>query len=131
MKIVNASTQEQELEIVELATKFYRDIFPLYFSDDEIQKFEKSKVLDFSAKKLNYHGTMKEAFVVLACLQTLISILEATEPSGKYESLFFKNAQILNDYGIHFPFCYKQFTKAKDLESVLSIFTKATNQLLI
>lgn len=131
MKIVYASTQEQENEIRELVMRFYRDIFPLYFSDDKIQEFERTKVLTLSAKKLNYHGTMKEAYAVIASLQTLISILESADPKAKYEWVFYNNAQTLNEYGIHFPFSYEQFTEEQGLGSILSVYAKAANQLLV
>lgn len=132
MKIVYASTPEQEMEIKRLTAKFYRDIFPLYFSDEEIRSFKEAKVLNFPEMQFNYHGTLKEAYSVIASLQTLISILETANPGPKYEWAFYLNAQTLNEYGIHFPFRYNQFTGAKSVKGdFISIYAKAANELLI
>lgn len=120
------------MEIKKLATKFYTDIFPLYFSDDEICRFERTKVLHVPERRPNYYGTLKEACKVIASLQILISILESAKPRPNYEWIFYHNAQTLNEYGIYFPFQYSQFTRQKHVrKNIFSMYVKAANDWLI
>ncbi|NRD78264.1 YhcU family protein [Bacillus sp. BRMEA1] len=133
MKIVFASTPGQEEEICELVRYVYSNIFPLYFTDDEISQFEKLKVLHTSDQQFEEIGTLKDAFQVMASIQTLISILETTDLDEQYAELFNKNAANLQDLGLFFPFEYEQFVSAKSMKnsSALSMYMKAHNQLLV
>lgn len=132
MKIVYASTPDQEEMIKELVETFYRDIFPLYYTDNDIKKFERLQVLHTSTRHFEYFGTLKEAYQVITSLQTLISILQSQEPQPKYKSLFQNNAAILKDYGLFFPFDYEQFLDAKDMkDNLFSVYSKAANELLV
>lgn len=132
MKIVFASTPDQEEMIKELVKNFYQDIFPLFFSDEDIEEFERLEVLHTSTRHFEYFGTLKEAYQVITSLQTLISILESSELQPKYESIFQTNAAILKDYGLFFPFDYAQFVEAKEVkEEELSIYSKPANELLV
>lgn len=132
MKIVFASTPDQEVKIKELVDSFYQDVFPLYFSDKDIDEFKKMKVLHTSTRHFEYFGTLKESFQVITSLQTIISILESLDSDQDYEAVFQKNVQILKEFGLNFPFEYGQFIVAKDLkEEVFSVYTKAANELLI
>jgi len=122
----------QEMEIKKLANRFYTDIFPLYFSDDEICRFEQTNVLNVPDAKANYNGTLREACEVIASLQILISILETAKPRPNYEWIFYHNAQTLNDYGIYFPFQYSQFTEKKTMgKDIFSMYVKPANEWLI
>lgn len=128
MKIVFASTPSQGEEINGLVRYIYSNIFPLYFTDEEICKFERLKVLHTS----DDFNTLKDAFQVMTCIQTLISILEATQPDEQYASLFNKNVETLKEFGLFFPFKYEQFEEAKCIRtSMLSIYSKADNELLV
>ncbi|MFE8703145.1 YhcU family protein [Cytobacillus sp. FJAT-54145] len=132
MKVVFASTPDQEEEIKVLVSQFYMTIFPLYFSDKDIKEFERLKVLHTSTRHFEYFGTLKEAYQVITSLQTIISILESSEPQPKYKSLFQKNVRILKDYGLFFPFDFNQFLEAKNIKNdVFSVYTKAANELLV
>lgn len=132
MKVVFASTPDQEEKISELIEVFYRDVFPLYFSDKDILEFNTMKVLHTSTRNFEYFGTLKEAYQVIASMQTLVSILESANPLPKYKAIFHHNARTLNDYGLFFPFEYDQFIEAKSMKNELfSMYTKAANELLV
>lgn len=132
VKIVFASTPDQEEKIKELVKSFYRDVLPLYYSDNDIQDFEKRKVLHTSTRHFEYFGTLKEAYQVIASLQTLISILQTKDLEPKYEGVFQTNADILKEFGLFFPFEYEQFLEAKGIkEEIFSIYSKAANELLV
>jgi len=128
VKIVFASTPSQEEEINELVRYIYSNIFPLYFSDEEICQFEQLGVLhpteDFS--------TLKDAFQVMTCIQTLISILESSPLDEQYAALYNKNVATLEEFGLSFPFDFEKFLSVKSMRhSMLSIYTKADNELII
>jgi peroxiredoxin len=132
VKIVFASTPGQEEEICELVRYIYSNIFPLYFTDDDIHQFQQLKILHTSEQQLQEFGTLKDAFQVMASIQTLISILESPQLDNQYEALFNKNAATLEEFGMAFPFAYEQFVEAKNMKNtMLSIYTKADNELLI
>ncbi|MBY0123143.1 YhcU family protein [Bacillus sp. S/N-304-OC-R1] len=132
MKVVFASTPEQEQKIQELIQKIYSKVFPLYFFDEEIKEFERKQVLHTTTRHIEYFGTLKEAYQVIASLQTIIAILELSHLDLKYEGLFEKNVYTLHDYGLTFPFSFRHFCKDKIMKSdVLSIYTKAANEILI
>jgi len=128
VKIVFASTPSQEEEINELVRYVYSNIFPLYFSDEEISQFEELKVLDTS---LDFN-TLKDAFQVMTSIQTVISILESSPLDEQYEMVFNKNVATLKEFGLFFPFDFEQFMEGKSLKSsMLSIYSKADNELII
>ncbi|PLR77559.1 hypothetical protein CU633_10205 [Bacillus sp. V3-13] len=132
MKVVFASTPGQEEKIRELISYFYSSVFPLYFSDEDIKDFERSKILHTTARHFEYFSTLKEACQVIVCLQTLISILELSVQEEKYQALFYKNATILNEFSLYFPLTYGQFFEARSMKNnVFSIYSKAANELLI
>lgn len=132
MKIVYASTPSQEEEISELIQYFYSNVFPRFFSDKKIREFEQLKVLHASVRHFDHFGTLREAFQVMATLQTMIFILETTEQEDYYESLFNKNVYVLREYGFYFPFEYEQFLNAKAVKSnVFSLYTRPANEMLI
>ncbi|CAH0344233.1 DUF5365 family protein [Bacillus sp. CECT 9360] len=138
MRIVFASTSEQEQEIGNLVSFFYRSIFPKYFTKDEILHFEKIGVLQTPANSITYFGTLKDAFQVMTCLQVIISILEKKESSnmaleGKFIRLFENNVRILNDYGVLFPLDLNHFDSLKNEENDDSflLYVEAANQYLI
>lgn len=132
VKVVFASTPDQELKIQELIGKFYSNVFPLYFSDDDIREFEQQKILHTSTRHFEYFGTLKEAYQVIAGLQTLMAILESRPISGKYETIFFKNVQILQEFGLSFPFDYSHFCGERmPRNDLFSVYAKAANELLV
>ncbi len=132
MKVVFASTESQEEKIRELIDHFYSGIFPNYFTDREIQKYEKLKVLNTTRSHFEQIGTLKDAYQVIASLQTLSAILEIETLDGQYAETFYKNVSILEEYGLYFPFEYEQFETSKMIkEHELSIYSKPANQMLM
>ena len=134
MKVVFASTKEQEEKIQELADYMFTFIFPNYYDDDEIANFKKIKVLHTSKRHFEYFSTLKEAYQVITCLQTIISILEykLKHPTDTdYEEIFNHNVSILEDYDVFFPFYYCQFNSTVKSKLSMSIYKKAANELLI
>ncbi len=133
MKIVFASTPSQEQEISQLVRYIYSNIFPLYFTDKEIYQFERLKVLYTSKQHFAEFSTLKDAFQVMTCIQTLISILEMTQLEEQYLDLFNKNAANLNEYGMYFPFEFEHFIGKKKWfnSTMLSMYSIADNELLI
>jgi hypothetical protein len=132
VKIVFASIPSQEEEINELVRHIYSNVFPNYFSDNEIKEFQQINVLHTPTHYFNDINTLKEAFQVMTSLQTIISILEMAELSDCYSVLFSKNVSSLLKFGLFFPFDLEQFVEAKSKKICLfSIYTKAANELLI
>lgn len=133
MKIVFASTPGQEKEISDLVNYMYSHVFPAYFTDLEIQEFDRLQVLHATEQQFDDFSTLKDAFQVMAALQTIISILESSVLENKHSSIFRKNIATLKKYRIFFPFDLQQFIDAKNSKkhNVLSVYTKAANELLI
>ena len=131
MKIVFASTPGQEQEINELIHYFYSKVLPKYFTDKEIEGFFRKGVLHKNEAADSF-GTLRDAFYVMASLQTLIFILEAPNPSDHHRALFSKHAHTLRDYGLYFPFDFETFIFClKDGNPIFSMYTPAANQLLV
>lgn len=109
VRIVNALTDGQESVIQELSSELFQNVFPLYFPELEIQRFKKRGVL--SLQNQLYQGTLKEAFQIMACLQTVHSMLSKRHRvyDAKEWALFNKNCALLNDCGMNFPFTYDDF----------------------
>jgi hypothetical protein len=132
VKVVYASTPEQVEKIQELIQIFYTDVFPLYFTDEEIIEFEQLNVLQLSESSFDYFGTLKDAYQVITSLQTLCHILEGSHFNHHYEPLFYKNVETLNEFGLSFPFRFENFSISKHLKAEnLSVYSRADNQMLV
>lgn len=132
LKIIFASTPMQEKKIRELVSYFYSDVFPLYFSDEDIEEFENLDVLHTGPEQFERFNTLGDAFKIITSMQTLISILETGNIKENYRSMFRKNAQMLSDYGICFPFNFNQFSDSTHVRlNYISTYTKAANRLLL
>jgi hypothetical protein len=132
VKIVFASTPGQEEEISELVQYIYSNVFPLYFADEEIKEFERLGILNTYYDHIQDFSTLKDAFQVMASLQTIISVLEMPTLDLEYSSLFNKNVENLEKFGLSFPFQYEQFIDAKNMKKCFfSVYTKAANEMLI
>ncbi len=102
MKVVFASTPEQVTKIMELTEQIYSDVFPIYFSDKQIQEFEKRNILQFTSNDFQQLDTLKDAYQVIASLQTLIHILQSADVH-QYMDTYYKNISILEEFGIYVP----------------------------
>jgi hypothetical protein len=127
MKVVTASTPEQEQFIKELVTYMYTEVFPQFFSDEYISEIQKLNVLIPENEEL-YNGTLKEAFHLISSLQALIAVIESVKTDGvldSYSEIYEKNTAILEDYGYKFPFSIHQFSNARD--EMISCFSKPSS----
>ena len=132
MKVVQASTPCQEEEIKKLLKQVYSEVFPIYFSDKEIQTYEKCNVLYMSTKHFERFSTLKEAYQIIASLQTLITILKHERFDDRYIEIFYKNVSTLVEYDLYFPFEYDHFSESEIRGNErLSMFTSAANEILI
>jgi hypothetical protein len=135
VKVLYASTEEQEKKIVELINQLYTQIFPFYYEDEEIAEFKKMGVLHIEQLHFENFNTLKDAFQVIASLQTIITILEEKMQKPLhhyYGKLFNRNIDLLEKYDIFFPFNYSIFNrKDKILFDSFSIYKKAANEILI
>ncbi|AZB42004.1 hypothetical protein CEF21_06685 [Bacillus sp. FJAT-42376] len=133
MKIVTASTNEQEQHIEELVEEMYKEVFPIYFSDETIGQLEKMAVLKPTDETMIYNGTLKEAFEIMSSLQTLIAVLKHADEGRKqeYESLYERNREILGRYGYELPLTFSDFLTEGGKGPLLSRYTKAANRYLI
>ncbi len=132
MKVLLASTPEQEEEIQNLIRYMYSSIFPEYFTDHEIKKFDSEwQVLHIETKNSEYVGTMQEALQIITSLNTMISIIESCNMNDVYEEMFYHNVEILQGFGMFFPFSFQQFSNENSSKQSLSMYSKADNHLLV
>ena len=129
MKVVFASTPEQRIKIMELTKQLYSDVFPNYFTDEEIEEFKKQNILRVTTNQFEQMDTLKDAYQVIASLQTLTLILEGETLDYQYMETYYKNVSILEEYGVQFPFDFHQFVDSKNDQ--ISIYTKVANDLLV
>ncbi|MGM0837856.1 MAG: DUF5365 family protein [Bacillota bacterium] len=137
MKVVYASTPEQEDHIGELVQHLLTNILPYYFTDKEIENLESQLSLHTGAVHDTftvYNGTLKEAFHIISCLQAIIAVIETIQDEGiklKHRELYKRNVNMLLDFGFSFPFAIEQFTQQTKNPTVLSKFIRASNQFLV
>ena len=132
MKIIYASTPEQEKKINHLVEYFYANVLPKYFTDKQINEFIKMNFLNVNDFN-NQSDTLKEAYQIITSLETICFLIESQSlDKEKYQKMFNKNAQILNNLGFSFPFYYNTFLETKNISMEMgSIHVKAANHLLI
>lgn len=139
VKMVFPSTEEQELEIACLVARFYESVFPKYFTEQEIFQFRELGVLEPNKSAFTYFGTLRDAYRVMTCLQTLLFILDKNERENsmvmdpKHEEMFQKNISLLNECGIFFPFFYDHFTEMNHErdKDIRMMDAQAANQYLV
>ncbi|MFS0645438.1 DUF5365 family protein [Siminovitchia sp. 179-K 8D1 HS] len=133
MKVVFAATKEQKETINSLIDDFYSSIFPSYFKDDDIYSFFELNIMRIPSFE-DWPNSAEDALNVIAALQVMKSLLEMNNISRQnahLEAIFYKNKQILEKYGVSFPFTYSQYTRQKQPSHSLSIFKTAYNDFLI
>jgi hypothetical protein len=137
VKVVYASTPEQEDHIGELVQHLLTNILPYYFTDKEIENLESQLSLHTGAVHDTftvYNGTLKEAFHIISCLQAIIAVIETIQDEGiklKHRELYKRNVNMLRDFGFSFPFAIEQFTQQTKNPMMLSKFIRASNQFLV
>lgn len=134
MKVVVASTNEQENHITELVDQLYTEIFPKFFPNDKIVELKELNVLLPQESDQIYNATLKDAFKIISSLQALIAVLDLLH-EGKheyeYKEMFERNTQNLNDYGYFFPLTFSQFKDAECQEGQFSQFIRPANSYMI
>ncbi|SDL68532.1 DUF5365 family protein [Sediminibacillus halophilus] len=110
MKVITASTSEQQEYALSLMKEIYDRILPEYFSEGYIAKLKSFQLMDIpSLQELS----LAEIFEVTTALQTITSILDTHLQQGtgigEYEDTFQKNIRILGSYHINFPFTLRDF----------------------
>ena len=78
--------------------------------------YDSMGLLQFDINRKLYNGTLKEAFQVMTALQTVTLIIESVnkfdaEEYLKYTDKFNFNVDLLNYYGLFFPFNFQYFKK--------------------
>ncbi|OAS84096.1 MULTISPECIES: DUF5365 family protein [Metabacillus] len=134
MKVVVASTEEQERHIDELVEQIYTEVFPRFFPDTEIKTLKGQKVLQPQDSDQMYNGTLKDAFHIISSLQAVIAVLEHINDckhEREYQEMFERNCNNLNEYGYFFPLSFSQFKEAESQDGEFSEFIKPANSLII
>ncbi len=140
VKIVYSSTHEQEEEITALLSYVHANILPRYLSDKEIQCYKKMGMLQHPNQGPYYYGTLKEAYQIMTCLQTIISIIERKEVGTNIddealEELYVRNTKQLEIFGVYIPILYSQYsslhTTEKGKEEAFYLFSEPANSMLI
>ncbi|WP_226034748.1 DUF5365 family protein [Aquibacillus saliphilus] len=114
MKVVIASSPQQQEYVQELLGDLYNNIFPYYFTQDYIKR-----LIDFNLMEIPdiKELSLVEIMEVTAAIQTISSILkemvETNKPLDDYNYAFNKNAEILSKYQIDFPFQLVDFQDGK------------------
>src|SRR5690606_39875929 len=105
---------------------------PQYFDDDKISEFLNLKILQLPNHEDESLFTLEGAFRAICSMEVIISILESNM-NKKYTRLFNKNVDILKETGLFFPFTPSNFTppKRKKANTIFSMFTNSTNQILM
>lgn len=113
MKVVTASTDEQVEKLQELIQYIYSYIFPQFFSEEEIEEYLSLEVLHIPEDPDSELYRLDMAFQAIASLAVIIAILESLPNSymSDYRFLFRKNAKILEELGLFFPFTLETFMK--------------------
>ncbi|MEH6941478.1 DUF5365 family protein [Bacillus sp. JJ722] len=133
MKIVFSSTEEQEREIETALFHLRSTILPSYITSQDLNKYDEMGLLQFSIYENNYHGTLKEAYQLMTALQVITTIIEHVSKSldySQYDELFKRNAQIINHFGLLFPFTLQCFRKGIQTKNCVVTFTEAKNQII-
>jgi Family of unknown function (DUF5365) len=134
MKVVVASTEEQERHIEELIERIYSEVFPRFFKDQEIVDLKVQNVLKPQAADQMFNSTLQDAFNIISSLQAVMAVLDHIDDckhEQEYQEMFERNSNNLNEYGYFFPFSFSQFKLAEKQDGEFSQFIKPANQLII
>jgi len=109
----------------------YKEIFPQYFTAEEIYEF---RLLNFlNVKEQNPRDeTLTESYQIIASLETIILMIESgVLDQEKYQRLFVHNAEQLSKIGYEFPFSYTSFLNKLWANNSQSTYHKISNQWFI
>lgn len=131
VKTVYVQTEEQVERIQQLVEYMYKEIFPQYFTAEEIYEF---RLLNFlNVKEQNPRDeTLTESYQIIASLETIILMIESgVLDQEKYQHLFVHNAEQLSKIGYDFPFSYTSFLNKLWANNSQSTYHKISNQWFI
>lgn len=137
MKTVFSSTIEQEQEIENLVTYFYKTVFPQFFTKNEILHFMQIGVLHKDSGYYAYQGTLKSAFQIMSCLQVILTLLDKKITSTSFqldtdsEDLLNHNIRLLSENGLFFPFTHENFNLLVETADERFSYVEPANQFLI
>lgn len=137
MKTVFSSTIEQEQEIENLVTYFYKTVFPQFFTKNEILHFMQIGVLHKDSGRYAYHGTLKSAFQIMSCLQVILTLLDKKITCTSFqldtdsEDLLNHNIRLLSENGLFFPFTHENFNLLVGTDDERFSYVEPANQFLI
>jgi len=129
MKVVTASTPEQQSYVRSLLDYFHEKVLPSFFSESYVHDLKMFGVLNHA--DLDEYS-LNEILEVTAALQTLQHILECVQEKDESPHLarkFRKNQEILERHRLYFPFRYQDFAEG-EFEWDLSNATPANEYLL-
>lgn len=129
MKVVTASTPEQQSYVQSLLDTFHDKVLPSFFSESYVHDLKTFGVLTHADLE---EYSLNEILEVTAALQTLQHILECVLENDESPHLarkFKKNQEILERHQLYFPFRYQDFID-QDFEWDLADATPA-NQYLV
>jgi len=132
VKIVAASTEEQEKHIEELIQQMYTEIFSMNLLNHHLN--DNKITIPKLSESNQYHGTSKEAFEIISSLQTLIALIEhvhETKDFEKYKKMYERNVQTLEYYGIQFPLSFENLLKVTSTNEIMPKYIKPANRWLI
>lgn len=133
LRVIIASTAEQEKRINELIWQLKEEIFPRFFDQKKLQTMYEFGVLELTDSHFKLFGTLQDAFQVISSLQTILSILETDDPASlpvHYQKMFERNIAILEEFDINFPFFLSHFTNKKSPISFLTSTIPANTYLV-
>lgn len=137
MKTVFSSTIEQEQEIENLVTYFYKTVFPQFFTKNEILHFMQIGVLHKDSGYYAYQGTLKSAFQIMSCLQVILTLLDKKITCTSFqldtdsEDLLNHNIRLLSENGLFFPFTHENFNLLVETDDERFSYVEPANQFLI
>ncbi|MEK4030988.1 DUF5365 family protein [Pseudobacillus sp. FSL P4-0506] len=133
MKVIIASTTEQEEKINELIWQLKEEVFPRFFEEEELRIMYEFGILELTDSHFKLFGTLQDAFQVISSLQTILSILETNDPASlpsHYQEMFERNTAILEAFDISFPFFLSHFTNKRSLIPYLTSLTPSNTYLM-
>ncbi|MFS0783253.1 DUF5365 family protein [Bacillus sp. 1P06AnD] len=136
MKIAFASTVEQREEIECLLDTLRTFILPRFFTAEELSSYTDMGLLQFSEHTNLYNDTLKEAYQLMTSLHIISQVINQVNVSSKEElhklnALFERNASIVNEFGLFFPFKIEQFYSKEDsAQGILPLLSLPMNQIL-
>lgn len=112
MKIITASTPEQQEYVMHMTNHLYQNIFPYFFNKDHMASLHHSGVMN--AQGIEEYS-LQDILEVTAALQTIEAVLECLLEGNDelhHAERFEENRRILEKRNWYFPFYYTDFKES-------------------